>query len=325
MSEPPVSAELTEAREPRTPPHRLTELAEHQDAPVRAAVACNPSTPPEALRRLAWRHWSSVSRNPALPLLLLHDPGWFASLDARTVEEILCVPETASAWWPLFAAHPIAAFVALEARRLDIFLALLAAGANPCETREVYADGNVHFFSLLEAAVDCDLGEAVVALMHTGQVGASEPLRCLNKALVVGSVGVANTLLSGGVRWGRPLLDAACLGELAEVARLSPGAPLTDLRDALAGASLLGQADVVRALLGAVERVDERSCWSRTALWMAVHAGQREIVALLLDAGAHPLCPSWHETPLQEAERLGDPGILAVLRRAAPSSEVRGG
>jgi hypothetical protein len=87
---------LAEAQDPATPPGRLRTLTD--DAPadrrrlIRAALAVNPSTPPDVLADVAGEHPRDVTRNPALPLLLLEDPGWVAQVTASSVLRMLRAP-----------------------------------------------------------------------------------------------------------------------------------------------------------------------------------------------------------------------------------------
>ena len=163
-----VSPEQVEAGDPTTPPLRLVELAHHHEERVRSAVASNPAAPSLVLQRLARRHWECVANNPALPLLLLSEPGWFGQLDEPTLEVILCAPATPPAWWPLFATHPVSVFIAIEKKRVDILRVLLDAGADPHATRDLYVDGDVHTFSTLEVATAWNLPEALPLLLAAG-------------------------------------------------------------------------------------------------------------------------------------------------------------
>ena len=58
----------------------LVRLARHKSKPVRRAVAGNPNAPWELLRDLLGEYAREVIDNPALPLLLLSDPGLFHRL-----------------------------------------------------------------------------------------------------------------------------------------------------------------------------------------------------------------------------------------------------
>ena len=53
---------------------RLEQLAAHDDAAIRAAVAAHPNTPPDVLRTLALECPGEVLGNPGLPLLRLAHP-----------------------------------------------------------------------------------------------------------------------------------------------------------------------------------------------------------------------------------------------------------
>lgn len=92
------------AAQPALPPHvaaareqalrathadALARLGEHTARPVRAAVAENPSTPPDVLFRLSWDFPVEVARNPVLPLLALEIPDWLSRLWSGCVCEVL--------------------------------------------------------------------------------------------------------------------------------------------------------------------------------------------------------------------------------------------
>ena len=78
---------LQEAEDPRTLPGRLEEIVGlsrgKEVAEVREVVAAHPNVPPDLLRRIATWHPEAVLRNPALPLVLLEDPGWAGDIERR--------------------------------------------------------------------------------------------------------------------------------------------------------------------------------------------------------------------------------------------------
>lgn len=65
---------FAEARDPHTPPDRLSALS-RGGGEIAQAVAANPNTPTEVLLWLARDCWESLLSNPVLPLLLLENPG----------------------------------------------------------------------------------------------------------------------------------------------------------------------------------------------------------------------------------------------------------
>jgi ankyrin repeat protein len=203
---------------------------------------------------------------------------------------------------------------------VDILRALLEAGADPHATREIYADGNVHTVSALELAASRDLHEAVSLLLRTGKLAPHAPLDGLRAAMIRGQAPLVRTFLAEGVRFESPLVDAASRGPNSPFpVNQTPSLP-GEILDALGAAALLGHHEAIRALLPLCGDLDRANRWSRTALWMAVRAGELPAVELLLAAGASPHVPSWHDTPLQEAARLGDPRILAALRGSSPGT-----
>lgn len=81
---------LQEAEDPRTPPRRLHEVVNlSRGDEVRLAVAVHPNAPPALLGMLARWHPEAVLRNPALPLVLLEDPGWADKLLPETALTML--------------------------------------------------------------------------------------------------------------------------------------------------------------------------------------------------------------------------------------------
>lgn len=62
------------ALNPSSPLELLRKLANGSDKATRQHVAANPNTPTEVLQKLGDEFPKEVSRNPALPLLLLENP-----------------------------------------------------------------------------------------------------------------------------------------------------------------------------------------------------------------------------------------------------------
>lgn len=67
----------------------LARLGEHAARPVRAAVAENPSTPPDVLFQLSRDFPDEVARNPVLPLLAIEVPDWLSRLSSGCVREVI--------------------------------------------------------------------------------------------------------------------------------------------------------------------------------------------------------------------------------------------
>ena len=76
-----------EARDPKTPPARLAELAE--DETLREAVAGNPNAAPALLYTLALDHAETVLANPVLPLLTLADLRFWSTVPRAAITAFL--------------------------------------------------------------------------------------------------------------------------------------------------------------------------------------------------------------------------------------------
>ena len=115
-------------------------------------------------------------------------------------------------------------------------------------------------------------------------------------------------------RWQRPI------AEDSTVERIMRGdvTVLDDLHPATATAALIdtaasyGRWDLV---VGLVERGAPVGTTGRTPLHLAAGAGELTVVQLLLDHGADPTAtdPEFHATPLQWAEFLHQPPVVAFL------------
>jgi uncharacterized damage-inducible protein DinB len=116
-------------------------------------------------------------------------------------------------------------------------------------------------------------------------------------------------------RWQRlpvtddPRLERAIRGDATLLDDLDVEAASTDLID---HAASYGRWDLV---LGLVQRGAPISTRGRTALHLAAGAGELEVVKALLDRGADPTAkdPEFHATPLQWAEFLRRPAVVAHL------------
>jgi hypothetical protein len=174
--------DLREASDPGTPGSRLAQLAKHEDPWVRVRVARNPATPLEVLEVLGNKHADAVLENPILPLVLVMDPGWLARQPVPMLRELLgsdrypgeWVESARMRWNSLEVAVHLErrdlverwakerevlgrqdrapTFFALEHDQDDMLQQLLDLGFSPLDSREFYADGNVHEMTLLEEA-----------------------------------------------------------------------------------------------------------------------------------------------------------------------------
>ncbi|QES51895.1 hypothetical protein DEJ50_32655 [Streptomyces venezuelae] len=100
-----------------------------------------------------------------------------------------------------------------------------------------------------------------------------------------------------------------------------------DITDQLTRAAENGDAAAVASLLSAGAEVDARNSARRTALELAVSAGQAEIVRLLLAAGADPCRPAgdYEElTPLLLAAMLPHAEVVKALLAAGASLGAQG-
>ena len=109
---------LAQARDPATRADRLHTLASSGREPVRLAVAANPSTrrqtidallagahearSPHAVTRMA----AAVLGNASLPLWLLADPAWLASLEPGSADALARSPALTPLGWHALRTHP---------------------------------------------------------------------------------------------------------------------------------------------------------------------------------------------------------------------------
>lgn len=149
--------------------------------------------------------------------------------------------------------------------QLDYALALVVSGRVPRET-----------------GVQLDLIDELV------DAGADP--NTLESALAHQETAAAEALLARGARLN--LVAAACLDRADDLGRLAAAASAEELRTAMAGAAIYGQADSLRTLLahGADPNqfCPEGFHAHSTPLHQAVFSGSLDAVKTLLDAGAEP-------------------------------------
>ncbi len=177
--------------------------------------------------------------------------------------------------------------------RPEAVMTLLANGA---DARHADAEGNT---PLHHAARSTDAAVAAL-LLDAGAITDAlnaEGFSPLGVACAAGNWRLARFLIERGAKpepaQGQPALLAAVSGD-----------------DDIAG---------VQLLLKNKARVDARGAQQRTALGLACAAGNAEIVAELLDAGADRNARDGDDmTPLLEAARAGQAGVLARLAQSRP-------
>lgn len=92
-----------EAATAETSPARLRELARRGLGRV---VAQNPNTPPDLLLKLAAHYFESFAQNPALPLLLLEDPGFCMQMSVATLRRLLRRTDLPEMFLQTLKRHP---------------------------------------------------------------------------------------------------------------------------------------------------------------------------------------------------------------------------
>ena len=89
------------AADPSTSPDTLRRLARHRDRDVRNAVARNPNTPVAVLGSLGRLFPEALAQNPVLDWLGLEDANWLSEFDDRAREQLLSADGVADSllWW----------------------------------------------------------------------------------------------------------------------------------------------------------------------------------------------------------------------------------
>ena len=217
-------SEAQEAGDPQTPAARLTLLARHEDAAVRALVAGNPSTSPNVLAMLGHEHWEALIDNPVIPLLLIVRPTWLAELPLRTIQTAVASRQTPLEWlngvkarhgvleyavhqrrhdlverWArdeaVLRVQPCSPlFFAIEHDQDDTLRLLLDLGISPLVARDVYADGNVHQVELLEEALFLGKLRCARVLLATGAHQSAWLASLRSRAMTLGDAEILRLL-----------------------------------------------------------------------------------------------------------------------------------
>ena len=81
------------AKDPTTPPEELRRIALAPSTPkVLGQVARNPNSPPDVLHRLAADFPRQVSKNPALPLIVLQNPNFIRDFTTPALNALMRTP-----------------------------------------------------------------------------------------------------------------------------------------------------------------------------------------------------------------------------------------
>jgi ankyrin repeat protein len=208
-------------------------------------------------------------------------------------------PDGASQWtalmWATWYSCPQAG-TPLRPGFHEIVRELLAAGADP-DRRARDGETALWFAAHLDRR---EIGETLLAAGADPSAGSK------------GDSAVANAASTGHGEFVRLLV------------RAMPAMPAPSHDGALLRAALLGDADAVRARLGAGDDPDSREPGSgRRLLELAAPLGFADVVGLLLDAGAPPDAKKDAEAPLAAAARLGhtDTALRLLAAGANPNVE----
>lgn len=354
--------EVAAASDPNTPPARLSRLAKHRDEAVRRAVARNPATPSDDLRSLADERWLDVEANPALPLLILASPGWLGDLGERAHLAMLASDSTPAAWRAQIPPTDAFFHAALRSGRRELLPVFLGAGLSietscpgypgvtPLYTAAV--SGHLEIVEWLAAAgasanpstqVSSTPLQEVSSLGNAAMVAlllrlGADPEFCdengwrpIDMAFRHGHARVVRLLFEAGSRFGDERENAACRGDIPGLRSLLAARPDSDqARSALCVAALLGHTEAVRVMLDLgvpPSGVQVARLVRLHPLVLAICGGHRDVVDLLLTAGAIPGAPGHRfpgtmldvdlERALQSAGKAGLEDLVARVRGAS--------
>jgi protein phosphatase len=284
-----VHDELEAARDARTAPSRLAALATSDERQILAAVAGNPSTPPDVLWSLAERFPAAVASNPLLEVMALGDPAALSALSEETVLAFLN-EETTPPWLQaiaLLSPNLVQASrlqLARAPRTTDAVLLALALSGN-AQSRSVLA-GRPSLPSDVEAMLVRDACDDIRLRMAL-RPGLSEQATRTLQGDESAVVRLATSAWTAGEAVAGPPLElphgvATDLGQreynedAAAVVPL-PGALLAVVADGMGGGNLGNMAATL-----AIERISHTLAW----LLPRVLAAERglALLAALFDA-----------------------------------------